>query len=104
MSKTPKSFRKFLADYPAVGNAYQELSAATFDVGPLDPKTAQLMKFGIAVGMMQEGAVHAHTRKALEQGWTADELRHAVIMATTTLGFAKMMAAKSWVEDELRKL
>ena len=101
MSKTPKSFRKFLTDYPAVGDAYQELGAATVEAGPLDPKTAQLVKFGIAVGMLQEGAVHAHTRKALEKGWTADELRHAVILATTTLGFARMMAAKSWVEDEL---
>ncbi len=95
MSQPPKRFQKFLVDHPAVGDAYQKLSTATIAEGPLDPKTAQLVKFAIAVGMQQEGAVHAHARKALDAGWTSDELRHASILATTTLGFPRMMAAYS---------
>lgn len=101
MSQPPKRFRRFLEDHPAVGDAYQQLSAATRADGPLDARTAQLVKFGIAVGMQQEGAVHAHTRKALDAGCTPDELRHAVVLATTTLGFPRMMAAYSWVDDVL---
>lgn len=71
--------------------------------GPLDGKTAQLIKLGIAIGMRHEGAVHAHTRKALARGASAGEVRHAAILATTTLGFPSMMAAYSWVDDILKE-
>ena len=37
-----------------------------------------------------------------DAGWTPDELRHAVVLATTTLGFPRMMAAYTWVEDVLK--
>ncbi|NDC87613.1 MAG: carboxymuconolactone decarboxylase family protein, partial [Bacteroidetes bacterium] len=43
MSKPPKRFRQFLADHPQVGSAYERLSAATMEEGPLDGKTAQLI-------------------------------------------------------------
>lgn len=103
MSKPPKRFRQFLADHPQVGSAYERLSAATIEEGPLDGKTAQLIKLGIAMGMRHEGAVHAHTRKALARGASAEEVRHAAILATTTLGFPSMMAAYSWVDDVLKE-
>ena len=104
MSKPPKRFRQFMADHPDVGAAYQQLSEATRAEGPLDPRIAQLVKLGIATGMQHEGAVHAHTRKALDVGWTPDELRHAVVLATTTLGFPRMMAAYTWVDDVLKAI
>jgi alkylhydroperoxidase/carboxymuconolactone decarboxylase family protein YurZ len=42
-------------------------------------------------------------RRALAAGATADECRHVVLLATTTLGFPAMMAALSWVEDVLSR-
>ncbi len=101
MSQPPKRFREFLAAYPEVGEAYQRLGSATMQAGPLDRKAAQLVKLGIAIGMKQAGAVHAHARKALDAGCTPDELRHAALLATTTLGFPSMMTALSWIEDVL---
>lgn len=101
MSKPPKRFREFIGRHEQVGEAYTALSQATMDAGPLDRKTAQLVKLGIAMGMRSEGAVHAHTRKAMDAGCTPDELRHAAILGTTTLGFPTMMAAYSWIEDVL---
>jgi hypothetical protein len=56
----------------------------------------------IAVGALREGAVHSHTRRALEAGCTPDELRHVGVLAITTIGFPSTMAAMSWVEDILR--
>ena len=103
MSSPPKRFLRFLQDHPDVGDSYQKLSEATKTKGPLDPKTAQIIKLGIAIGMQHEGAVHAHTRKALGVEWTPEELRHAALQATTTLGFPSMMAAYSWVEDVLNE-
>lgn len=101
MSRPPKRFRDFIQTHADVGSAYKQLQDATRDAGPLDRKTAELVKLGISIGMRHEGAVHAHTRKALDAGATPDELRHTAILATTTLGFPSMMAAYSWIDDIL---
>jgi alkylhydroperoxidase/carboxymuconolactone decarboxylase family protein YurZ len=39
------------------------------------------------MGLNSEGGVRSHTRRALEEGVTADELRHAVLLTFTTAGF-----------------
>lgn len=103
MTKLPKSFTKFMERYPEVGDAYRRLGDAVGAAGPLDEKTRALIKLGISIGARQEGAVHSQTRKALEAGATPEEIRHAAIQATTTVGFPNMMAGLSWVEDVLKK-
>jgi alkylhydroperoxidase/carboxymuconolactone decarboxylase family protein YurZ len=77
------------------------MGAATRAAGPLNAKTRSLVGLAIAIGARHEGAVHSHTRKALEAGCTAKEIRHAVLLSVTTLGFPNMMAALSWVDDVL---
>jgi AhpD family alkylhydroperoxidase len=79
--------------------AYEEVSKATLTEGPLDRKQAELVKIGLAVGAKLEGAVHSHVRRALEAGVTPDEIRHAIRLALTTVGFPTMMAALSWAND-----
>lgn len=103
MSKPPEFYRRFIDRYPDVGKAYEELGETTKKVGPLDQRTAELVKLGIAIGARHEGAVHSHARRSLDAGASADEVRHAVLLATTTLGFPAMMAALSWVEDVLEE-
>jgi len=97
----PTWFKQFGRKYPAVMRAYESLGAATQKAGPLDAKARALVKLALAIGAGREGAVHSHTRRALEAGCTPDELRHVVILSTTTMGFPAMMAALSWVEDVL---
>jgi len=97
----PTKFKRFGQKYPAVMKAYEALGAATQEAGPLDKKTRSLVKLAIAAGAWREGAVHSHTRRALEAGCTPEEIRHAILLATTTLGFPSMMAALTWVEDVL---
>ena len=103
MSKLPKRYTKFFETYPAVGAAYRSLGEAVAEAGPLDPKCQALVKIGISVGARMEGALRSHVRKALEAGATADEIRHAVLQSTTTIGFANMMAAMSWAEVVLEE-
>jgi len=79
--------------------AYEELGRACRAAGPLDGRTAALVKLGIAVGSRLEGAVHSHVRRSIEAGASLDDCRHVVLLATTTIGFPAMMAALSWVED-----
>jgi 4-carboxymuconolactone decarboxylase len=46
-----------------------------------------------------EGAVHSHTRRAVEAGCSTAEIRHVALLAITTIGFPSMMKTLSWVED-----
>jgi 4-carboxymuconolactone decarboxylase len=55
----------------------------------------------MSLGARMEGAAHSQARKAIDAGATADEIRHAALQATTTLGFPQMMAGLSWIEDVL---
>ncbi len=50
-----------------------------------------------------EGAVHSHTRKAIDAGVAPQEIRHLVLLAVTTLGFPSTITALTWVEDVLGK-
>ncbi|HYD51488.1 MAG TPA: carboxymuconolactone decarboxylase family protein [Gemmatimonadaceae bacterium] len=103
MLEPTRQFKDFVAQYPEVGRAHEAFGVALAQAGPLDARGVHLVKLGIAMGMQHEGAVHAHTRKALSDGITPDELRHAAVLAATTLGWPRMIAAFMWVEDELRE-
>ena len=99
--KLPSAYRRFASDHPRIAEAYERLSDASLTEGPLDRKQAELVKIGIALGARIEGAVHAHVRRAREAGASVDEIRHAVRLALTTIGFPSMMAALAWVNDVL---
>lgn len=101
MSRIPQRFQQFMANYPAIGEAYTALGEATLHAGPLDAKSASLVKIGVSAGARMEGALRSHVRKALEAGASADEIRHAILLTATTIGFPNMMAALSWSEEVL---
>ena len=100
-NKLPARYLQFQKRHPKVFQAYDALGAATAEAGPLNGKTRALVKLAIAVGGQMEGAVHSHTRRAVEAGCSADEIRHVVVLGTTTLGFPGMMKTLSWVDDVL---
>jgi 4-carboxymuconolactone decarboxylase len=101
MVKPPPQFEQITERFPEMARAYEAFGRSVTAAGPLDERSAHLMKLGISIGMRHEGAVHAHTRKALAAGFTPDEVRHAAIVAAPTLGWPAMMAAYLWVEDEI---
>lgn len=103
MSKLPKRFTAFVETYPEIGAAYEAMSTAVADAGPLDEKTRALIKLGISIGAGMEGATHSQARKALEAGATPEELRHAALQALSTIGFPSMMRGYTWVEDVITK-
>ena len=101
-TQMPARYQHFEKNYPEVMQAVQALGEATQSAGPLDSKTRALVKLAIAVGALREGAVHSHSRRALDVGCTPDQLRHVGVLAITTIGFPSTMAAMSWIEDILR--
>jgi AhpD family alkylhydroperoxidase len=102
MAQLPKAYEDFKKNYPTIWLAYDRLGAAVHDSGPLEKKARELIKLAMAIGARLEGAVHSHTRRALEAGASAQEIRHVVLLAVTTLGFPHAVAALTWVEDDLK--
>jgi alkylhydroperoxidase/carboxymuconolactone decarboxylase family protein YurZ len=88
---------------PDVWRAYQALGKACYEAGPLSDKTRRLVKLALAVGSGSEGAVHSQTRRGLKEGATADELRHVAFLAIPSIGFAKAIAALTWIDDIVEK-
>ena len=78
-----------------------QLGATVHAQGPLDEGTRSLVKLALAIGVGAEGAVHAHTRKCLAAGHSAEAVRQVVLLAIPTVGFPAAMAALSWVNDIL---
>lgn len=100
-STPPRKYEEFARQYPDVLCTYERLGALTHSAGPLDARTRELVKLALAIGAGLESATHAHTRLALENGASADDVRHVALLATTTLGFPAMMRARVWVDDVL---
>lgn len=103
MSDIPKRFEKFQKEYPEISKAYEMLGNAVHKSGPLDNKTRALIKLAISTGARLEGAVHSHTRKALEVGCTKEEIKQTILLALPTIGLPATMATLSWAEDILEK-
>ncbi|GAB4516406.1 MAG: carboxymuconolactone decarboxylase family protein [Anaerolineae bacterium] len=97
----PESYQRFTETYRDVWEAYDRLGSAVHQHGPLEEKTREFVKLGLAIGIGSEGAVHSHTRKALAAGASPEEIRHVVLLAIPTVGFPRAMAALTWVEDIL---
>jgi 4-carboxymuconolactone decarboxylase len=103
MNYLPGIYREFQQQFPELARAYDGLAGKCHDWGPLEEKTRRLVKLGVAIGLSSEGGVRSHARRALEEGITADELRHVVLLAFTTTGFPTMIAAMKWVEEVIEK-
>jgi AhpD family alkylhydroperoxidase len=99
--KRPGHYQNLTEKYPDYLKAVNDLGELLHRQGPLGAKTAQLIQLAAAAAQGSEGAVHSHARRALEAGAQAEEIRHAVILLTNTLGFPTVSAALSWIEDVL---
>lgn len=100
----PEFHRQLIARQPAYMQAVDALGRAVREAGPLDAKTLHLIQLAGAAASHSEGSVHSHTRRAIEHGATAAEIEHALVALTSTIGFPQVVAALSWVQDELERL
>ncbi|HEX9082817.1 MAG TPA: carboxymuconolactone decarboxylase family protein [Holophagaceae bacterium] len=94
----PKAYRSFVSRFPKLGQAWDLLGEAGQE-GPLDARTARLVKLAVAIGAGREGAVHASARKALAMGITREEMEQVVALAAGTLGLPTAVAAHRWILD-----
>jgi len=99
----PKNYRKFQAKHPQVYAAYEALGKTAAESGPLDEKTRELIKLGMAAARGSESGVHSHVHRALAAGATPAEIEHTLTLGINTIGFPAMMAALSWAWEALEK-
>jgi AhpD family alkylhydroperoxidase len=103
MSKVPvKRYQLMKRRYPELMQAVEHLGEVA-SAGPLDEKTKQLIQLAAAAAVRSEGAAHSHTRRALDCGASAEEVRHALLLLTSTIGFPTVVAALSWADDVIEK-
>lgn len=101
MSDLPLPFERFQDEYPHVLEAYEQLGELAAAAGPLDIKTRELIKLGMAAAVHSVSAVQSHTHRALENGADRAEIQHALLLGVTTLGFPTMMAALTWAKQAI---
>ena len=99
--KLPDIVEGIQKESPAVWENYQALEAALALAGPLDARTRRLVKVALALGARHEGAVHSHTRRALREGVSRDELLQVALLGVTTLGWPHATAGRAWILDVL---
>lgn len=95
----PDHFNTLKKRYPTYFAALERLGETVQGLGPLDARVCHLIQLGAAAANRSEGAVHSHARRALEAGATPDEIHHAVLSLTSTIGFPAVSAALSWIDD-----
>jgi AhpD family alkylhydroperoxidase len=101
--KLPKHYLFEKKAHEAFIVAVETLGKTLKEQGPIDEKTANLIQLAAAAAIHSEGAVHSHVRRAVENGATPEEIYHALILLTSTLGYPTVSAALSWAEDILLK-
>lgn len=99
LPKPPRSFQRFVQRFPELGQAWELLAQGGKSAGPLDDRTQRLVKLGIAIGALREGAVHSAARKGLASGLSLEELEQVVALSASTIGLPAAVAAFTWVHD-----
>ncbi len=99
----PRTFDEFSEKFPKIREAWDLLGDAGSE-GPLDDKTARLVKLAINIGAMREGGVRSAVRKARQQGATDEEMRQVVALAASVIGMPSTVAVWTWIRDVDKKI
>lgn len=101
MTQYPAHYSWLKSRFQEVIEAHQEFGRALHEAGPIDEKHAQLIQLAGAAAMRSEGAVHSHAKRALAAGAQPEEIYHALVLLSSTIGFPNAAAALSWAKDML---
>jgi alkylhydroperoxidase/carboxymuconolactone decarboxylase family protein YurZ len=99
----PDQYTSIKKRFKAFFKASENLGKAAKIAGPVSDKNAHLIQLAAAAAIHSEGAVHSHTRQALELGAKPEEVYHAIILLTSTIGFPTVSAALCWADDVIQE-
>jgi alkylhydroperoxidase/carboxymuconolactone decarboxylase family protein YurZ len=100
-AELPEQYKSIRKRFKGFHTALNNLGRAARKAGPISEKNGHLIQLAAAAAVRSEGAVHSHARRALEAGAKPEELYHALLLITSTIGFPTISAAISWVDDVL---
>lgn len=103
MEQYSDNYRWMLQKFHTIMEKHQELGKAVRETGPINEKNSQLIQLGAAAAIRAEGSVHSHIKRAMEAGASEEEIYHAIILLTSTIGFPAVAAALSWAKDIIEK-
>jgi len=98
-ARIPETYHRFTERFPRLVEAHRLMAEAAEKSGPLDPKTCELIKMGLALGAGHESSFHSHVRQSLEHGASQAEVEHAIVLAMTTCGFSRAVAGWKWAQS-----
>ena len=101
MQDTPDTFREFKSRHEAIWTLQEASAKAIGEAGPLDRKTRELIKVGIALGANLQTATRRHVHLAIECGATREEVEHAILLGINTIGFPATMIGWKAATDQL---
>ena len=99
MTLYTRNYDWLAAKFTKVMQNHQELGKTLREAGPINEKNANLIQLAAAAATKSEGGVHSHVRRALKAGASPDEIYHAIVLLTSTIGFPAAAAALSWARD-----
>ena len=97
--RTPKTYNEFVSRFPSLGKSWELMHEAGEEAGPLTERERQLIKLGISIGALREGAVHSAVRKARASGIKREEIEQVAAISATTIGLPSAVAAWTWVRE-----
>ena len=103
MTELPGQYLSIRKRFQKLYKAVENLGKAARDSGPINARTSHLIQLAAAAAIRSEGGVHSHARRALKAGAKPEEIRHAVVLITSTVGFPTVSAALSWVDDVIKE-
>jgi len=95
----PKPYTDFVEHFPELAKTFEQLGVQCKQAGPLDQRSSHLVKMGMAVATVSRGGVKSQARRALEDGFSVEELRHAAVLALPSIGFPSVIAALGWINE-----
>jgi len=98
-NRPPKTYDEFVTRFPELGKAWDLMHRAGEDAGPLSVRERRLVKLGVSIGALREGAVHSAVRKALASGAKREEIDQVVALSASTIGLPGAVAAWTWVRE-----
>ncbi len=99
MAKLPGQYMSIRKRFKKYFDASDKLGRAARASGPISKKNSHLIQLAAAAAIRSEGAVHSHTRRALQAGAKPAEVYHTLILLASTIGFPTVSAALSWADD-----
>jgi AhpD family alkylhydroperoxidase len=99
--RLPATLRSFESRFPEIWAQYCALRDACDRVGPLAPKTRELVKIGIEVARKRHGGLVAHITRARRAGASKAEIYEAILLAVPLVGMPDVLDAFLVAKKEL---